>query len=103
MRFVLTVSDGRSAPAWREYQQCIGLMENIAFVTVQPRDLPESVLGYDAVDSIVWLNADPQELKSGGDDRYRALESFVRRGGNLVICARRSGRRCSRSARCCRW
>src|SRR4051794_16512264 len=86
-RFVLAVSDGRSAPVWREYQQCIGLMENVAFVTVQPRDLPESVLGYDAVDSVLWLTAAPAELKSGGDEKYRALESYVRRGGNLVLCA----------------
>jgi hypothetical protein len=88
-RFILAVSDGRSAPAWRDYQQAIGMMEDVTVVTVQPVALPENVLGYDAVDGVLWLGADPAELRSGTDEKFRALESYVRRGGKLVICTSR--------------
>ncbi|CAN5374984.1 hypothetical protein BH09PLA1_BH09PLA1_15290 [soil metagenome] len=85
-RFVLVVYSGNSAPVWQEYRQSIGLLEDMTFISVQPSALPESVIGYDAVDSIVWLNADPSELKSGTDEKFRALENFVKRGGSLTIC-----------------
>lgn len=86
MRFILTVHDGTANPAWTDYQRSVGILEDPLFVKVQPRDLPESVLGYDAVDTVVWLNADPNELKRGTDEKFRALESYVRRGGTLIIC-----------------
>ena len=44
--------------------------------------LPDSVIGYDAIDTILWCDADPTQLKS---DQLTALEDFVRRGGKLVI------------------
>ncbi len=85
-RLILAVSDGSSHPVSADYENAIGILEDVKFVTVHAADLPESVLGYDAVDAVVWLNADPAELKLGGDERYRALQAYVRRGGSLVIC-----------------
>jgi hypothetical protein len=38
------------------------------------------------VDAVVWMNVDPAELKRGGDEKFRALETYVRQGGHLVIC-----------------
>jgi len=61
------------------------VMEDVTIISVQQRDLPESVLGYDAVDAVIWFNADPAELRSGGNERFAALESYIRRGGRLVI------------------
>lgn len=85
-RLILFVTDGNSRPSWAKYELSLGLLEDVEFVGVRPDELPENVLGYDAVDGIVWMGADPAELKSGGDERYRALETYVRRGGHLVIC-----------------
>ncbi|MGH7179345.1 MAG: hypothetical protein ACREJC_18355, partial [Tepidisphaeraceae bacterium] len=85
-RFVLIVSDGGDAPVFREYRDSLGLLEVVTMQPVRTEQLPENVLGYDAVDAIVWMNADPADLKGGGDDKFRALESWVRRGGHLIIC-----------------
>ncbi len=86
-RLVLVVGGGRSAASHGEYdERTLGLMENIAMVPLSVRDLPESVLGYDAVDAVLWLDADPMELSNGGDEKLRALQSFVKRGGNMVVC-----------------
>ncbi|MBC8106807.1 MAG: hypothetical protein H7Z14_09480, partial [Anaerolineae bacterium] len=85
-RLVLVVYGGSSSPIWQDYRQSLGILEDVTFISVQPSALPESVLGYDAIDSILWLNADPGELKSGTDEKFRALESFVKRGGSITIC-----------------
>lgn len=93
-RFVLMVSDGSSqAPAlsWNPIggggRAVVGNVEDTLVVQVQPRDLPENVLGFDAVDTIVWLNADANELTGGTRARaLEALDQWVRRGGRLVVC-----------------
>lgn len=85
LRLVLVVAEGTAPLNWMEYQRSLGVTEDVAFVRVRTQDLPENVIGYEAADSILWLNADPAELKSGGDEKFRALEGYVRRGGRLVI------------------
>jgi hypothetical protein len=88
-KLVVAVTDGASRPILEDPSsgEYLGLTEDVKMVTIQPRELPENVLGYDAVDAIVWLDADPALLKaSGGDEKFRALEQYVRRGGRLVIC-----------------
>jgi hypothetical protein len=88
-KLVVAVTDGASRPILEDPASgdYLGLTEDVKMVTIQPRELPENVLGYDAVDAIVWLDADPALLKaSGGDEKFRALEQYVRRGGRLVIC-----------------
>lgn len=85
-KLILCVHDGRSQPAWKDYAAALGIMEDVEFVSVQPRSLPESILGYDAVDAIVWLNADPIELIRGGENKLDTLRQWVRQGGKLVIC-----------------
>jgi hypothetical protein len=88
-KLILCVGNGSTKPAYRDNttaSQLLGVMEDVTMVTVQPRDLPENVIGYDAIDAIVWFNADPAELRAGGDERFRAVQEYVRRGGRLVIC-----------------
>jgi hypothetical protein len=86
-KLIVAVSDGQSRPIYHDntVSPLLGVMEDTIFVTVHPRDLPENVLGYDAADAILWLNADPAELKAGGDEKFRALQSYVHRGGRLII------------------
>ncbi len=87
-KLILAISDGRSKAIYQDNTAAglLGVLEDVAMVTIHPRDLPENVLGYEAIDAIVWLDADPAQLRAGGDEKARALESYVRRGGKLVIC-----------------
>ena len=88
-KLVLMVTDGsssRAAPSFREYNGAIGLNENVTHVLVTPFDLPENVIGYDAVDAIVWLDADAGKMTTGGSRRLAAMTEYVRNGGRLVVC-----------------
>jgi hypothetical protein len=87
-KFVLAVTTGASVPPHREYEPAvtIGMLEDVAMVPVAANELPENAIGYDAVDAILWLDASPDELTAGGDERLRALQNYVRGGGHLVIC-----------------
>lgn len=90
VRFILAGTDGRSAPAWAEYQNpdaILGVLEDVEMVQISAQNLPENPLGYDAVDAVLWMGVDPLELRKTGDERRRALESWIRRGGHLVIVA----------------
>jgi hypothetical protein len=62
-----------------------GINEDVLVVHLRPRELPESILGYDAVDAVVFCNADPSELSMPTPERREALEEYVRQGGTLVI------------------
>lgn len=87
VKMVLAISDGAQQPVWRDYQQAIGTMEDIVFVTVRSMDLPEDVRGYEMVDAIVWLAAPlPDPSKPSDEKRYNAIQSYVRGGGHLVVC-----------------
>jgi hypothetical protein len=87
-KFILAVSEGRAKPVYVDntVTGVLGLIEDVHMVTVRPDELPENVLGYDAVDAVVWLDADPASLRGGGEDKRRALDAYVNRGGKLVIC-----------------
>ncbi len=94
-RLVLCVSDGASQPAWPEYidrdgtepGDVTGFSQGVRLVTIKPSDLPDNVLGYEAVDAIVWLNADPVDLQRAGENKLQTLRQFVRAGGTLFLCA----------------
>lgn len=60
----------------------VGLTENLAFVQMDPRRLPDNVLGYDAVDAVVWTDGDPNALAGS---QFRALRQYIRGGGRLVV------------------
>jgi hypothetical protein len=85
-KLILSVSDGTSQPLWRDYSAALGVMEDVEVVSLQPRDLPENPLGYEAVDAIVWFDSDPADLDKGGEHKLAALQDYVRFGGQLVIC-----------------
>jgi hypothetical protein len=85
-KLVVAVTDGASQPIWRDYQNASGLTEDVEFVTLGPKDLPEDPIGYEAIDSIVWFDADPNELEQGGQHKLQTLSDYIRFGGQLVIC-----------------
>ncbi len=88
LKLVLFVIDGtgsRSAPAIREFTDAVGVNERIAAVLVTPFDLPENSIGYDAVDAIVWLDADAGTMTAGGSRRMAAMTEYIRNGGRLVV------------------
>ena len=62
-----------------------GTAEDVLLPRVRPGELPTSVLGYAAVDAVVWGDEPPEALTA---DQRRALEQFVRDGGHLVILQR---------------
>ena len=87
-RFVVFVRDGGSAPPLRDYNETsaiTGLAEDLDSVVIAPDRLPESSLGYDGVDAIVWLEGDPSQLSTGGSRRMEALREYVQGGGHLVL------------------
>lgn len=87
VKLILAVSDGAAQPIWRDYQQAIGTMEDMVFVTVRSVDLPEDVRGYEMVDAVVYLGASvPDPAKASDEKRFRALQNYVRAGGHLVVC-----------------
>jgi len=85
-RLVLWITDGSSRPTGLDYDHTVGTMEDVTQVSLHPRDLPENVLGYEAVDVVLWLSGNADELDEAGAHRKEALEQFVRRGGELVVC-----------------
>ncbi|MDQ3440548.1 MAG: hypothetical protein M3478_09390, partial [Planctomycetota bacterium] len=86
-KLVLGVGDGRSKLIWSDYEKAVGVLENAVMVPLQSRDLPEDVRGYEAVDAIIWTNAEaPDPASPTGERRMRALRKWVRAGGRLVIC-----------------
>lgn len=76
----------RDKPSTSAYQGALGIAEDVDFVTVGTRDLPESVLGYEAIDGMIWLDANAQDISTGGSKAFDALQDYVRRGGQLVVC-----------------
>ena len=86
-KLILCVSDGSSQPLWEEYEHAAGIVEQPVIVRVNVADLPENVLGYDAVDSILWLSSKADKLEEAGSRRKEAIEQFIRNGGQLVVCA----------------
>jgi hypothetical protein len=91
-KLILCVVDGRSQPAWSEYQNAtgptgiLGIVEDVTMVSLRVADLPENPIGFEAVDAIVWMDVDPLELKRGGDEKWRAVDAYIRQGGRFVIC-----------------
>lgn len=85
-KLIIAVSDNTSRAVWADpTTPLLGILEEVVMVNVSTRDLPESVLGYDSVDAVIWMDADPATLRMGGDEKLDALDTYVRRGGRLVI------------------
>jgi hypothetical protein len=85
-KLILTVSEGLSQPSWHDFDGALGLLEDVDFVAARPTDLPENTLGYESVDAVLWLAADPASLNAGTGEKMRALQDWVRQGGRLVVC-----------------
>lgn len=88
-RLVLSVSDrstGFEQPSVTDYANALGLTEDVEFIMLDPDQLPDDPIAYQAIDAIVFLQADPSRLKTPTDERYQAIRSYVQGGGRLVIC-----------------
>lgn len=85
-KMVLAVTAGTATPNWTDYDFAIGQVEDVEMLKVTPAELPESAIGLDAVDSIVWLDADAAEMTRAGSRKLAALLEWVRQGGQLVVC-----------------
>ena len=86
-KLILFVTDGTDRPIIPDYSQMAGVMEDVDAVTLHPSDLPTSVLGYDAVDAIVWMDADVNYLISGTrEPSLEAIVQWIHQGGHLVVC-----------------
>ncbi|HMO25629.1 MAG TPA: hypothetical protein PKB10_05120, partial [Tepidisphaeraceae bacterium] len=86
-RLVLMVGERSAATRELAPGPVLGMVEELVVIHItSARQLPDSVLGYDMVDAIVWLNADAEPLLAGGGERLAAIERFVRDGGRLVVC-----------------
>jgi hypothetical protein len=84
-RFVVFVGAG-AAPALRDYgNEIVGLQEGLEYSRVTPDRLPESSIGYEGVDAVVWLDGSPTELTTGSSSRLEALRDYVKLGGKLII------------------
>ncbi|HET6248415.1 MAG TPA: hypothetical protein VFE47_12005 [Tepidisphaeraceae bacterium] len=86
VRLVLVVTDGSSALTFRGYDKAAGLAEFVDMIPVNPSDLGENALYYDAVDAVVWLSGNADDLDASGAHRRAALEQYVREGGKLIVC-----------------
>ncbi len=84
-KFIICVSDGTAKPTYQDYAYAFGITEDVKMVLVRPEDLPESVLGYDGVDAVVWMNGDSDQLNRAGARRLPALTEYVRIGGKLIV------------------
>jgi hypothetical protein len=86
-KLILFVTDGTDKPTISDYSQQKGVLEDVDAVTVAPRDLPSNVIGYEAVDAIVWMDADANFLVSGTHTpSLEAILQWVHQGGHLVVC-----------------
>ncbi len=84
-KFILCVTDGTNKPLFQDYSQAFGVTEDVAMIVVRPDELPESTLGFDGVDAIVWMSGDANLLSAGGARRLPALTEYVKLGGKLIV------------------
>ena len=81
-KLVLIVGD---LPNLREFSptapQMEGASELMVPIGVPLNRLPDSPLGYEAVDAIIWTTADSGRLSA---EQFRAIRQYVRGGGTLV-------------------
>lgn len=87
-KVVLAVTAGAATPAWLDYEPgtAYGLIEDVEFIKVLPEHLPESAIGYEMVDAVVWFDGNAAELSMSGSRKLQAMQEWVRQGGQLVVC-----------------
>jgi hypothetical protein len=84
-RKVILGAYDRNVPNLGEYAGMWGITEDVQLIPTRnlSTDLPDDVRGYDAIDAIIWTDANPNDLKD--DSQVAALEEFVRRGGKIIF------------------
>ena len=85
-KLVLAVSaNGGQQPQLGDFSRLIGVKQDFEVANLRIRDLPESPLGYEPVDAVLWLDGDPATLDDGGAHGLAALQDYVRFGGHLIV------------------
>jgi hypothetical protein len=86
-KLILFVTDGTDKPAFPDYPSQRALLQDIEVVKVSPRDLPTNLIGYEAVDDIVWMDADANFLTTGTHTpALEAIVQWIHQGGHLIVC-----------------
>jgi hypothetical protein len=87
-KLILAVSANGSTqkqPTLDSYHKAVGEMEDVQVVAVHMNELPEDPIGYESVDSIIWLDGNPADLAGGNLDTLAALKDYIRFGGHLIV------------------
>ncbi|HPF37156.1 MAG TPA: hypothetical protein P5081_00515 [Phycisphaerae bacterium] len=85
---IVTIASGGRVPHGRYLEfaaQAHDFSETITGRDIRglaPRELPHKAQGLDAVDAIIWEDADPSDLTA---DQAQALRGWVEQGGRLLI------------------
>lgn len=84
-RLILLLGDSLSRPLTQGIHgaDVPGCLESVTFKRFTLNDLPAHAIGYEGVDAIVWLNADPAQAPP---DTMAAIQEYVRGGGRMVVC-----------------
>ncbi len=85
IRLVPVVSPRRAPDGDYNDPRLRGVVETTLMPTVRPDQLPSSMLGYEAIDAVLWGDYPPDALST---DQRRALGQFVENGGHLVLMQR---------------
>ncbi len=80
-KFILCVTDGTNKPLFQDYANAYGVTEDVVMIVVRPDELPESALGFDGIDAVVWMAGDANLLSAGGARRLPALTEYIKLGG----------------------
>ncbi|MDB5297069.1 MAG: hypothetical protein JWO31_3052 [Phycisphaerales bacterium] len=83
VKVVLVVLEQGSFHA-QEYAGAQGVMEDVLFVPVRTDALPDSAVGYEGLDAILWLDAKVSAIRN--TPQFSALQQWVRQGGQLAVC-----------------
>ena len=88
-KLILAVSSNASRqkqPTLDSYHKAVGEMEDVEVVALHMNELPEDPIGYESVDSIIWLDGNPADLATGNLDTLAAMKDYVKFGGHLIVC-----------------
>ncbi len=89
-RFVVVL--GPSRAGMESFDRSYGGTENVISAWAQqPGDLPDNVLGFDGVDTIVWQadHVHPSDIPA--DFQLKAMLDWVRAGGHLIVSVSTQG------------
>jgi hypothetical protein len=84
-RLILLVNGiGANTKLFSEPARVLGTLEHYNFLPIRSDQLPQSAVGFEMVDAVVWCTSLPGEVAQD-PARIAAMKEWVRKGGHLVI------------------